>query len=109
MGTVGLVPRITIASAGRMLPSDTKTPLPFHTLFRQIYQSVGYFGKLMNIPPIIVGKSKEGPDVLYVLGSTPFSHSFDLHFSGTHASWRHLLPKELNALVVDLALQCLRK
>ena len=65
---------------------------------------MGYFGELMDVLPIIVGKTKEGPDVLYVLGCIPFLYSFDFGFSGTHSSWSHLLPKELDALVCNLAL-----
>ena len=86
-----------------------RPPLPIHTLLRQLCERVGYLGELMHITPIVVGKSKEGSDVLYVLGQIPFLHSFDLYFNGTHSSWCHLVPKELDALVGDLALRCLHK
>ena len=63
----------------------------------------------MYIALIVVGKSKEGPDVLYVLGRIPFPHKFNLHFSRTHSSQSHVLPKELDALIGDLTLRCLCK
>ena len=58
----------------------------------------------MHIGPIVVGKYKEEPDVLYILGRIAFLHSFNLDFNGTHSSWRRVLPKELDALKGNLAL-----
>ena len=49
--------------------------------------------------------SQERSTILYILERIPFLHSFG--FSWTHTSLCHLLPKELDALVSDLALWCL--
>ena len=54
----------------------------------------------MQITPIVVGKSKEGLDALHVLGHILVLHNFDLHFSETDSNYSHLLPKELDAIIM---------
>ena len=107
LDTAELAPRIISASAGGMVLFDTDTiaiPHPFSSILSKC-------GLLRQTDEHTADSSWQIQelDVLYFLESIPFLHSFDLHFSGTHSNWSHLLPKELNALIVDLVLRCLHK